>query len=155
MVEVTGVATVWESSAPNFSKSAANPWASQHCVSVPFFTSQPGRPRHILGHLRVAFWSSPPPARLITWPSSQQDAEPESPNRIVPFSRMGLFKDVKFPITWRCSLQGHRHNLPVSPDRGSATCGRCTRARQTSEASLMSSVSWDDSVCVPCDWGNH
>lgn len=149
MVEVTGVAALWESAAPNFSKSVASPWTPQHSVSVAFSTSQPGKQ---LGRLRHpwlpqgGFSELTPSYKAQPMFSPSTTTEPKSPSRAVPLSRMGHFKKAMFFTTWRCSLQGHRDNLPVSPD-----CGRCFRACQTSEAPSMASVGWDESVCLPCD----
>lgn len=135
LVEVTGVATLCELAALNFSKSVTTP---RLCSTVSVQNCLLDNQGSSLGEQETFLattWSSAPPMTFSTWPS---------PSRSVS-ARWATFN------TWRWSLQ--RHNLPVFPDHDSATHERFFRTHKGSEPLLMSSVSWDDPVYIPCDWG--
>lgn len=105
LVEVTGVATLCELAAVNFSKSAT---AHRLCSTVSvqhFLLDNQGSSLGEQETFLATSWSSLPPVMFSTWPS---------PSRIVS-AGWAMFN------TWRCSLQSHKDLTTAVPRVGDSS----------------------------------
>lgn len=131
LVEVTGIATLCELAAINFSKSVTTCRLCSTVSVQKFLLDNQGSSLGEQKTFLASSWSPHPPMMFSTW---------SSPSRSIA-AGWDTFN------TWRWSLQSH--NLPVFPDHGSTTYGGFFRPHKAPEPLQMSSVSWDGPADIP------